>query len=319
MTKSRIKHVFKYAALLIALVSLAAAIIIFPERYVLTCFTGFAMWAECVLPSLFPFMVITLILVKTGLAEKASLPLRRVTGIFHLPPASVACFLLSVLSGYPAGSRVLSEFYENGSLTKTDCQKLSYLCSTSGPLFIIGSVGFKMFGDKIIGLKILAAHLLSVIITSLIIALLSKSGKNNSSARKPADKNVLYNCFYGAVVAVAVAGGFIAFFCVTAQIFSDFNLLRPLELFLNLFTDEKLSSAVCTGLIEPTTGCRAIAALSNERLAVAFAGFLITFGGASIILQQLSYLLNCGVKPLKFITVKLIQAAICFTFLLLIA
>ncbi len=314
MTKRRIK----YAALLLTLTALAAAIIIFPERYVLTCFTGFAMWAECVLPSLFPFMVITLILVKTGLAEKASLPLRRVTGVFRLPPASCACFLLSVLSGYPAGSRVLNEFYEGGSLTKKDCQKLSYFCSTSGPLFIIGSVGFKMFGDKIIGVKILTAHLLSVIITSLVLALLSKGGKNNLSNRKPADKNVLYNCFYGAVTAVAVAGGFIAFFCVVAQIFSDFEILRPLELLLNLFMDENLSSAVCIGLIEPTTGCRAVAALSSGKLAVALSGFLITFGGASIILQQLSYLLNCGIKPFKFIAVKLIQAAICFTFLILI-
>ncbi|MDE5729703.1 MAG: hypothetical protein K2I20_06000 [Clostridia bacterium] len=319
MTKSRFKRLLKYSALFFALVALAAAIIIFPERYVLTCFTGFAMWAECVLPSLFPFMVITLILVKTGLAEKASLPLRRVTGLFRLPPASAACFLLSALSGYPAGSRVLSEFYDGGSLTKSDCQKLSYLCSTSGPLFIIGSVGFKMFGDKIIGLKILAAHLLSVIITSLVIALLSKSGKSGSPARKAPDKNVLYNSFYGAVIAVAVAGGFIAFFCVTAQIFSDFNLLKPLQLLLNLFMDEKLSSAICTGLIEPTTGCRAIAALSGEKLAVALAGFLITFGGVSIILQQLSYLLNCGVNPFKFVAVKLIQAAICFVFLLLTA
>ena len=38
------------------------------------------MWAECVLPSLFPFMVITLIFIKTGIAEKAALPLKRSMG-----------------------------------------------------------------------------------------------------------------------------------------------------------------------------------------------------------------------------------------------
>ena len=82
---------------------------------------------------------------------------------------------------------------------------------------------------------------------------------------------------------------------------------------------ENLSAAVCLGLIEPTTGCRAIAAAANGKLAVEVSGFLITFGGVSIILQQLAYLTTCGVKPLKFIAVKLIQAAICFGFLLLIA
>ena len=54
----------KFATLCFALVFLAGAIIIFPERYINCCFRGFALWAECVLPSLFPFMVITLILIK---------------------------------------------------------------------------------------------------------------------------------------------------------------------------------------------------------------------------------------------------------------
>lgn len=315
MTKSR----FKYAALCLGLLAFAAAIIIFPERYVLTCFQGFAMWAECVLPALFPFMVITLIFVKTGLAERASLPLKRVTGAFKLPPAACACFLLAVCSGYPAGSRVVSEFYEGGALTKNDCGKLAALCSTSGPLFIIGSVGFKMFGDKLIGLKILIAHLLAVTVSSLLFSLFSKGGKSGFAPRKKPDKNVLYESFYGAVISVAVAGGFIAFFYVVARFVADFNLLFPIEALLNLTCEGEISSAVCTGLIEATTGCRALAQTGNGKIAVAFAGFLITFGGVSILAQQLSYLTKCGVKPLKFIAAKFIQALICFALLLIIA
>ena len=111
------------------------------------------MWAECVLPALFPFMCITLIFVKTGIAEKASLPLKRVTGKLNFPPAAAACFLLSICSGYPAGSRVVKEFYDCGAIPQKEIGKVAYLCSTSGPLFIIGSVGFKMFGDKLTGVK----------------------------------------------------------------------------------------------------------------------------------------------------------------------
>ena len=131
-----------YAFLCLALVFFAVAIIIHPERYVNCCFQGFAMWAECVLPALFPFMCITLVFVKTGIAEKASLPLKRVTGKLNFPPAAAACFFLSVCSGYPAGSKVVSEFYSGGAFTKKESGKVAYLCSTSGPLFIIGSVGF---------------------------------------------------------------------------------------------------------------------------------------------------------------------------------
>ena len=312
------KKKISYALLSMALLAFAAAIIIYPERYVNRCFQGFAMWAERVLPSLFPFMVITMLFVKTGIAEKAVLPLRRVAGKLKFPPAAAACFALAVCSGYPAGSKVVSEFYENGAIAKRDCAKVAYLCSTSGPLFIIGSVGFKMFGDKLLGIKMLVAHVFAVTVVSVIIALFSKDGNKTGTRRTAPDGNALYNAFYGSVIAVCVAGGFIAFFYVVATFCADFNLFYPLEKFFNLFLDGQTSSAICMGLVETTTGCRELAAIGGK-LPAAFAGFSFTFGGLSILLQQLAYLTKVGVKPLKFIGVKFIQAVICFGLLLLIA
>lgn len=305
----------KYCALCLALLLTAAATIIYPERYVACCFGGFALWAECVLPSLFPFMAITLIFIKTGIAAKAALPLKKVTGVFRLPPAAAACFVMSVCSGYPAGSRAVAEFYENGCLDKADCKKLAALCSTSGPLFVIGSVGVKMLGSKTAGWILLLAHAAAVLSVGLIIALFSRKKPLAPYKYAPADENALYSAFYGAVVSVAVAGGFIAFFCVAAQIACDFNLLYPLQRLLCLALDEKTASAVCRGLIEVTAGCGALSA-SGSRLTLPLTGFLITFGGASIILQQLSYFLKAKVNPLYFICVKFIQGAVCFLILL---
>ncbi len=307
--------ILKWIMLCAALTFLAGAIIIYPERYIQSCFQGFAMWAECVLPSLFPFMVIMLIFIKTGIAERAALPLKKVTGIFGLPPAAAVCFIMSICSGYPAGSRAVAEFYESGSVSAKDCKKLAALCSTSGPLFIIGSIGVKMLGDKGAGWKILLAHTAAVLIVSVIVCLFSKKGEKREYRRAPADKNVLYNAFYGGIVSVAVAGGFIAFFCVAAQVAADFNLLYPLEKLLCLFTDGASAQAVCRGIIEATSGCRAVAE-AGGKLKLPFAGFLITFGGISILMQQLSYLLKAKVNALYFIGIKFIQGLLCFTILL---
>ena len=308
-------RVLKFAALCAVLTAMAGAIIVYPERYIAKCFDGFLMWAECVLPSLFPLMVITLIFIKTGIAEKASLPLKKVTGIFGLPPAGAVLFIISLCSGYPAGAKALSEFHESGCLDKRDCKKLCVMCSTSGPLFIIGSVGVKMLGNKSAGWLLLLAHVLSVVVTGLILCLLSKRGDKTQYVRKPYGGNILYDCFCGAVTSVAVAGGFIAFFCVGAQIATDFKLLYPLELLFNLI-DPASSSAVCQGLIEVTAGCRQISIL-NTSFKLPFLGFLITFGGISIILQQLAYLTKAKVSALYFIAVKFIQGVICFLFLLI--
>lgn len=305
----------KYVVLFFALLAFGAAIVIYPERYVESCFRGFALWAECVLPSLFPFMIIAMLLIKTGLAERASLPLKRVTGAFGLPPCAAACFFMSILSGYPAGSRIVLEFYEGGALTKSETAKLSYICSTSGPLFIIGSVGFRMFGDKIIGVKILLAHALATVTVGLILSLFSKEKRTDSSLRRQTDKNLLYNTFYSAIISVTVAGGFIAFFYVVAQFCADFNILYPAERLFSAIVNGEAASALSMGLIEATTGCSALAA-SGDRLSAALAGFTITLGGASILAQQLSYLTKGGVRPLRFIAVKSVQALLCFLILL---
>lgn len=312
----KLKYV-KFALPALFLTMIAAAVIIYPERYISCCLEGFIMWAECVLPSLFPFMVITLIMIRSGFAEKAALPLKKITGLFRLPPAGAICLVISMCSGYPAGAKCLLEFYENGSLSKRDVKKLSSLCSTSGPLFIIGSVGVRMLGDKSAGWKILLAHFISVTVTALLISLFSKKDGDALLKREPVKGNLLYDCFYGAVISVAVAGGFIAFFSVGARIAADFNFLIVFEKFFSLFTDRASAGAVSAGLVEATYGCRLLSE-ANGALKIPFSGFLITFGGASILLQQLAYLQKAGVNSLSFIFIKFLQGLICFFLLVLI-
>lgn len=294
-----------------ALCFVAAAITVYPERYVEKCLQGFALWAECVLPSLFPFMVITLIFIKTGAAERAALPLKRVCGILRLPPAAAVCTVISVLSGYPAGSRAVREFYDGGCFTAADCRKTAYLCSTSGPLFIIASLGFKMFGDKTAGVKLLCFHLISVAAVGIIVALASGKSAGGKVMRRAPNGDLLYDAFLSAVNAVALAGAFIAFFCVAGQIAVDFNLTLPVEKLITLFAGEDCAEAVAAGLFEMTSGCRALSA-AGGKFALPLCGFLVTFGGVSILSQQLCYLIKCKVSCIKFIGVKFLQALLCF-------
>lgn len=304
-----------YALLAALLAATAAALVACPERYIPACLGGFMLWAECVLPSLFPFMVITLLFIKTGLAEKASLPLRRAAGIFKLPPAAAVCFIMSILSGYPAGARAVAEFYESGAIDGSDADKLAALCSTSGPLFVIGTVGYRMFSSKSAGWALLLCHALTVVCTALAFSLFSKKSAKRAVPRAVPDANALYNSFYGGVTAVAVTGGFIAFFYVLLQIAEDFSLFYPLQALFALFMDGKAAAALCRGIAESTAGCLALSK-SGSPLALPLCGFVVTFGGISIVLQQLCYLTKAGVKPAKFIGVKLVQGVLCFLLLL---
>lgn len=312
----KIKKRAGYALITIMLVAFSAALIARPERYVAVCLEGIVLWAQCVLPALFPFMVVCALLVNTGLAEKLSSPLAKACGVFKLPRTAALCFAMSISSGYPAGSRTVSQFYTSGACTSDDCKKLACLCSTSGPLFVIGTVGAGLFGDGGTGTRIFAAHIIAVAAVAILLSLTGK--KCRSSALPPADKreNILYESFYGSVSAALTAGAFIAFFYTAAAMAHDFYILRPAEELLGLIFDENLAAATAAGLIEMTGGCAALAS-SGSPLAVPLAGFIVTFGGACVILQQLSYLTKCRINSAKFIAVKFIQGVLCFLLLLI--
>lgn len=303
----------KTAALGVFLIAFAAAIIAFPQKYVPVCFQGFCTWAESVLPSLFPFMVVTGLLIKSGFAQTAARPFSSVCGKLGLPKEAAPLFFMSVCSGYPAGSRVLAEYCKNGMITETDCKKLAPLCSTAGPLFITGTVGFKAFGGGYAGVKLLFGCLFSVIVSSIIYSLLNKKQLSSPKPLASGNKreNVLYESFYGAVTAVCLAGGFIAFFYTLARVLQDFKILAPLGFALTPLFGEEVASALCLGLCEATGGCFALASAGGF-FALPLAGFLITFGGISIILQQTCYLTSCGIKTVNFAAFKFLQGTLCF-------
>jgi hypothetical protein len=180
-----------------------------------------------------------------------------------------------------------------------------------------------MFQNTSTGYKILIAHILSVVIIALIYSLKTPQTQQISTIQKQNSTNILYESFSSSVMAVLIAGGFISFFYTTAAVVTDFNILYPLKICLTPIFGNDLSNAICYGIIEATGGCAQIAQINStlsvaSSLTIPTTGFLITFGGLSILLQQLCYLTSCGIKPSFFIATKFLQATLCFLTLFLL-
>lgn len=309
---------FKKIAACAVLLFFGGVLIIFPDRYLSVCFDGLCLWAESVLPSLFPFMIISLLLIKLGAAQIAAKPFQRVSEKLKLPNVGVPLFLMSVFSGYPAGSRILYEYCEQGLIDKSEAKKLAPLLSTCGPLFALGTVGARAFGGGGAGPMLLCACIISVVSTSLLYCLIAgrKQAPPPLIKLNPKGGNALYDSFFGGVTACLVAGGFICFFYTFSQVIADFNIFKPLALALSPLLGADTASGLCLGLCEATGGCFAVAHAGGF-FALPVAGFLLTFGGASILMQQLCYLTKCGVKPAFFIGFKFLQGVLCFGLLCL--
>lgn len=300
-----------------ALLPLFLLMIVWPQRYAAACAAGVALWAKTVLPTLFPFFVLTALLTKLGAAERLGARLAPLTGKCGLPGCAAYVFLLSILSGYPVGSRAIADLSRAGALTPQEATRTSALCSTSGPMFLLGSVGGVMFRDPLAGAILLASHLLAVLLVCLVCVPFLRTPTSSQSipVARPDTDNALYLSVHGSVLSILCVGGFIAVFCVLLQAFDDLHLLRPLQTAITYILTplgaETAAEPFTFGLFEATRGCMGLAQ-SQTLLALPLCAFIVTFGGACILAQQLGYLKQAGVRSMPFIAIKTVQAFAAF-------
>lgn len=62
--------------------------------------------------------------------------------LFNVPGEGSFPLLMGIISGYPIGAKIVTNFRKNGICTKEEAERLITFTNNSGPLFIIGTVRF---------------------------------------------------------------------------------------------------------------------------------------------------------------------------------
>lgn len=278
------------------------------SRYAAITLEGIKLWAFFVLPSLFPFVLISSLLSASGGVEKLSARLSPLTRrLYGTGGLSAYCRLISLLSGYPVGVKAVSDLRQASLIDADEASDYAVIASTSGPSFIIGCLGTAYGGY---GGRLFLVHYLASLITGLILRPFAKSGVKSRELIKRSAPD-LSDCVYSAVSALLLAGGFITAFFILSSILSDLKILLPLSKFFCLFLDERLANGLITGLIECSAGCKALSAVKTP-LSLALASLVTAFGGLAVWAQSYSYLQKAGGSFKKFALSKLVQAALAF-------
>ena len=312
MANSRAKSAAALAALAILILLLTD-----PSGYIGSVRSGLLLFSNSVLPSLFPFLFLTKFLTMQGACEKTVGLFRPAMRLCRCPPAGGYVFFMSILSGYPIGAKVASDLREQGVLSSADCKKILSFSSTSGPFFVIGTVGAVMLGSARAGWIMLAAHILSAMLAGLLFCRLSK--KSETAPALPPPKvysDALSASVYDSILSVMNIGGFITLFYVLIDMIAATRLLLPANRLLALLfgaagLPEELAEPICFGIVEITRGCSLLAAVpaSLTQKAVCCC-FLISFGGLSINAQALTYVRKCGVSVGTYFLQKLLHCAL---------
>ncbi len=265
-----------------------------PARYGQSVLDGISLWAVCVLPATFPFLFLTSLFTRFPLFGKISKAVAPTAGrLFRVSGTGGCAAVLGALSGYPVGARTVYDLIQSGMIGKDESFRLACLATTTGPMFLIGAVGSGMLGRPALGALMFVCHLIGVWTVSFVLA----RGKKRPSAAAPLPQkggNALYESLYGSVISILCVGGSIALFYAFGQIVLD--ILPPMP---------SWAEGLVRGLLEMTSGCKAFDSCTPLSLAVCC--FFVTFGGVCVLVQELAFLTEAGIKPLPFLGVKLLQ------------
>ena len=211
-----------------------------------------------VIPALFPFFVVTGLILESPLAEWLGLALYPVTrlglGIRQRRAATV--LLLCWLGGFAVAASAISRAYRQGVL---DCRQamLLLVCGVgSSPAFVVNTVGLLMLGSAPLGVCLLGAMLVANMCTALAFRLmlalrLEKASPAPSGTNAPAAGEAagLVGSIQNAVHSMLIVCGFVVFFRFLCEAAAQALSLDAAGFYV-----------LCAGL-EVTSGCAAGAAL----------------------------------------------------------
>ena len=303
----------KKIVLILILLLLLLQILIYSSDVIKSVRFAFDIWKNNVFPSLFPFFVLSEILIKLGFVEMTGKLFKPFMNLlFKTRGESAFIFIMSIISGNPGNAKYTRELYDQNLIDKNEATKMLTFTHFCNPLFILGTIGMAFFSDYKVGVTLLLAHYLG----NFVIGIFVRNKFPRIPIRKEAQKKVSSEENIGSII--------------TNSLFNSINtlllILGAISICLVLttvvaknFSFTPFVQNIFNGLIEVTQGVKYVSLtdaslLTKEILCVIF----LSFGGLSIHLQVISMISGSDIKYLPFLIARFFHAIISVLILLLI-
>lgn len=264
-------------------------LLLFPEAAALGSKNGLLLWAGILVPSLFPFSVLS------------SLVRRTMQG----KPYHYLLLAAGILSGYPIGAKIAGELYRDGSLTKKKALFFAGFTNNPSPMFVLYFVAGNLLQLGRERYLFYALVLLSSFAGSLCLALIT-SHKDTSNGELPPARTavprdtlpfsrIIDEEISASALLLIKVGGYIMLFSIFTALMQQLDIV-PYSLRL-----------LACSLLEVTTGTAMLSAAplsANIKIILCLAA--TAFGGLSAAAQANSVLQNTGLSICSYLCMKLL-------------
>ncbi len=281
----------------IAAVAVGILLLVRRENAVAGVSQGLSVCADVLIPSLFPFMVLSSFCVNAGM----SLGNVRFVDIFCRKILKMPCECLTAVffgftGGYPVGASVISTLCEKGSVDEKTARRLMSCCVNAGPAFVITAVGSVMLGNSYAGIVLFVSVCLSSVVTGCIFFFVYHGNiiENNMQRKSVPLSDALIN-------AVTVSCRNMIVMCGWVVLFSSLNAV------ITEFIPEKIASVFMI-FAEVTSGVE----IANKTGGLPLVSACISSGGICVMCQLLPSIKKCGIKVSEYLMFRIVNSVFSF-------
>lgn len=262
----------------------AVGLLLFPAQSAQAVRDGMSLCFQTIIPSLFPFFVLSSLFISCGAADAFSHALRGVMRpLFGLSGAGASALALGFIGGYPVGARTVAELFNAGAISREEAERLLGFCNNAGPGFILGMCAGAVFHSPRTGLYLYLCHVASAVLTGMLLRRSLPHRRQTHHSESISSAAASLSSLFPAAVQGALSGilnvcAFVVLFMVLLRLFL---LLLPPALSGNPLYPLLL------GFVELSNG---VAVLSCSRLGFVLCAVLLAWGGLSVHAQTLSVL-----------------------------
>ncbi len=273
---------------------------------------GLRLCASTVIPSLFPFMVISELIVVSGIGVRISrLFAKPMRLLFGISEHGAAAYILGLVCGFPIGAKTAVSMYDRGIITKGELERLLTFCNNPGSAFVISAVGVSLFGNKRIGLLMYVSVILSSIVVGFVGKFLYKSKDD-----PPCEGSVqISNELSVKAVTGAVQSSALAMLTVCAYVVFFSALIGCVGAFFSRLCLPNELVAAIFGFFELSSGVGTAAELADRVRGVLLCSLFVGWSGLSVAFQIMSVCDGRNISFKPYFIAKAAQGIICALFM----
>lgn len=303
------------------LLSIVLSVVLSPDVALQASLSGLTIWWKLVFPGLLPFLILYELILAFGLVHGIQALLSPITTrLLKMPRAASLPFIMSLLSGFPAGVEPTVRLLQENQLSKQQAQRLLGYMHLPNPIFVTVIIGAGFFQTPILGLIIISTIWISAIILMTLHSYLATRKTTDHTVSKEHDHinfaasmelgrkldgrglgKVLGDSVAASVQKLFIIGGFIIFSSVIAafatSIMNNFTLQLPF---------------LAHALLELHIGSYAISNWTMEHNSIVLGCALLvaclSFSGISGILQVSYYTTGQPIRTILFIKYRIFHA-----------